>query len=91
MPIRDTIAKPQNTVFILLVAVGVLYSDTIFSYYQLWMESGNPAYSHGSLAFVIALYIFLRYWLRTETLPPLKIHFAGFVLLLLSSLAWFVA
>lgn len=87
--------KPQNLVFLLLVVVGVLYSQTVGSLYFLWIESGNPAYSHGSLAFLIALYIFAKFWFSkknpTDSLIAIKLDVFGLLLLLGATVLWMLA
>lgn len=88
---KAAISRPQNAVFLLLLLVAVLYSDTVYSYYALWMKSGNPAYSHGLLAFLIAVFIFFKYWRQQDRLPPLRMSFIGLTLLFASSLLWFIA
>ena len=79
-------------VFLFLVLLSVLYFSTSQSLYELWFKSGNPAYSHGSIAVLIAAYIFLKYWFveKSEMQIP-GLHMPGFLALILVSLMWFLS
>jgi len=87
--------QPQNLIFLILAIVGILYSHTIGSLYYLWMESGNPAYTHGSLAFLIAVYVFARFWFNQDesTSPPLHVSLdvVGLIFLCGSAFLWLLA
>ncbi|WP_455209080.1 exosortase C-terminal domain/associated protein EpsI [Kaarinaea lacus] len=78
--------------FLLLLVILALYFSTSQSLYDLWIKSGNPAYSHGSIAFLIASYIFLKYWFTdSRAVREPKFHVLGFLALLLCSVLWFMA
>ncbi|HEY5604477.1 MAG TPA: EpsI family protein [Gammaproteobacteria bacterium] len=89
---KDTLLQPRNAVFLLLLVIPVLYFSTAQSLYDLWIKSGNPVYSHGAIALLIAAYIFFKYWFAGQAArrEP-DFHAVGLAALVFCSVLWFLA
>ena len=88
--IKELALIPQNLVFILLASIVIFYFQTVYSLYELWTGDDNWEYSHGPLAFLLAVYIFGRYWVSKPKIEY-RADIFGMLLLFGAALLWLVA
>lgn len=82
---------PIIGIVLLTVATVFLYRETVVSLLQLWTNSENATYSHGLLLLAACVFLcYRRSKQATEQIRP-QPTMVGFLLLLLTSLAWFIA
>ncbi|MCW9024268.1 MAG: EpsI family protein [Gammaproteobacteria bacterium] len=72
-----------------IVMIFTLYQTTVLTLYELWITSSNVTYTHGSLLFLVCIYLFVSKW-RLLGRVDVNPSYIGFSLLSLTSLTWFL-
>jgi EpsI family protein len=87
----ESVLRPVNIIFPLVLLILVLYHQTASSLWQLWTEPDNSTYTHGPLLLAVSVVLFCRLWSKRADTYSLRPDIIGIVLLASTSLAWFLA
>jgi EpsI family protein len=87
----ESVLRPVNIIFPLVLLILVLYHQTASSLWWLWTDPNSSTYSHGPLLLAVCAVLFYRQWRREVNAWRLRPDIIGIVLLACTSLAWFLA
>jgi exosortase A len=87
----ESVLRPVNLVFPLILLILFLYQPTVSTLWQLWTNPDNSTYSHGLLLLAVCTVLFCRQWKKEVDSYSLRPDIIGIVLLASTSLVWFLA
>lgn len=82
--------KSPGIIFLLFAVTLFAYRSTVSDLLRLWLDSSNVTYTHGSLLLGVSVYLFYQRWKAVRAGLIIRPGPLGLVLLLLSSLLWFL-